>query len=197
MSQDRDLVIGWIAPATCSTLFAVSLTSALLDDRVRARLCRVVSVISGPLLSPSRTKVTDLFLQTDAQWLLMVDSDQVFTPADILALLKAADAEHRPIVGGLYTGSGQGLETTQAPEGDYGAGFLLVHRRVFEHLAALHPRPLPWFQECVRDGEFYGEDTEFFQRAIDAGFRIHLHSGVRIGHVKAVVLRPEPKEDKP
>jgi len=117
MSQDKDLVISWIAPSTCSTLFAASLTKALLDDRVRARLCEVVTQMSGPLIAQARTTVVDTFLTTNAQWLLQIDSDMVFTPDDILTLLEAADVQDRPIIGALCVGTNQGAESLEAEAG--------------------------------------------------------------------------------
>jgi len=219
VSATQDLVIGWIAPSTCSTLFAASLTKALLDDRVRGRICDVVTQMSGPLIAQARTTVVDTFLTTNAQWLLQIDSDMVFEPADILALLEAADAQDRPIIGALYVGTNQGAETLEAEAGwhvpggigwvapqraaglvlvDFvGAGALLVHRRVYGRLATLYPRPQPWFAEVARWGQVYGEDGEFCHRAKAAGYPIHVHADVRIGHVKTVVLRPEPNEGKP
>lgn len=159
----------------------------------------------------------DRFLTTDAQWLLMIDSDMVFTPADILTLLEAADATHRPIVGGLCVGTGQAHSQGIAAEAGWfvdgtirrvspattgglaqvdfvGAGALLVHRRVYEHLATLHPRPQPWFQEVVFDGRVDGEDWTFCRRATSAGFPIYVHADVRMGHVKSFVITPAAKE---
>ena len=219
MSQDKDLVIGWIAPSTCSTQFAASLTKAVLDDRVRGRLCEVITQMSGPLIAQARTTVVDTFLTTRAQWLLQIDSDMVFEPADILTLLSAADAQTSPIIGALVVGTNQGAESFEAEAGwrvpggigwiapqraaglvqvDFvGAGALLVHRRVYEHLATLYPRPQPWFAEVARRGQVYGEDGEFCYRAQTAGYPIHVHADVRLGHVKTVVLRPAPNEGKP
>lgn len=51
MSPDKDLVIGWIAPAMCSTRFADSLTRAALDPRLQLRLVSITNLIAGPLIA--------------------------------------------------------------------------------------------------------------------------------------------------
>ncbi len=49
----------------------------------------------------SRNEVVKQFLDTDDEWLWMIDSDMGFAPDTIDALLASADPKERPIVGGL------------------------------------------------------------------------------------------------
>jgi hypothetical protein len=60
-------------------------------------------------------------------------------------------------VGWFHGSSGTEHLDTQTASGlvevDFvGAGSLLVHRAVFEEMAAAYPGPQPWFQEVERDG---------------------------------------------
>jgi hypothetical protein len=215
-ASKQSVMIGWIAPALCHTEFANSLVRLLGHSSARY-LGRVSSFTSGPLIAQARTAVVDAFLASPMQWLLQIDSDMVFDPPSIQTLIESGNAQTHPIVGGLYMGTGQNGLQTEAEAGwfsvdgmhalepaharglervDYvGAGALLVHRHVFEHLGKLHPRPQPWFQEVARDGRVDGEDWEFCRRATDAGFPIHANADVRLGHIKTAVLRPDPAQN--
>lgn len=80
-----------------------------------------------------------------------------------------------------------------------GAACLLVHRRVFVEMAKRFPPPWPWFAETpfyekdeagqpiLETGDAYSEDITFCLRAQAAGFPIHVHTGIKIGHVKEFV----------
>lgn len=85
--------------------------------------------------------------------------------------------------------------------GATGAACLLVHRQVF--VAMSHPwpkgfgtkadgskNPYPWFIEGLTtpDGEPIGEDVAFCRRVRQLGIPIHVHTGIRLGHVKHFVL---------
>jgi hypothetical protein len=71
-----------------------------------------------------------------------------------------------------------------------GAAFLLIHRSVLTKMGEIYREsPYPWFLEgSVYKGTKFGEDWAFCMRAIEAGFKIHVHTGVKIGHVKPQVL---------
>lgn len=78
-----------------------------------------------------------------------------------------------------------------------GAACLLVHRSVFTKMRQVYGRkadgsnnPYPWFQEGVTNstGGCYGEDIVFCLRAGTVGCPTHVHTGIRIGHVKDVEL---------
>lgn len=78
-----------------------------------------------------------------------------------------------------------------------GAAFVLIHRQVFAKMkerfgtrADGTPNHFPWFQEglVTKDGVGLGEDTSFFLKAKALGIPVHVHTGARIGHTKAVVL---------
>lgn len=80
-----------------------------------------------------------------------------------------------------------------------GAACLLVHRTVFETLAERWSPPWPWFAETpfyerdeqgqpiLESGDAYSEDITFCLRAQAAGFPVHVHTGIKLGHVKEFV----------
>jgi hypothetical protein len=59
-----------------------------------------LSVESGPFLSRARNTIVKAFLESEADYLLMTDTDAVFSPEDVSALIEA----DKPIAGALvYT----------------------------------------------------------------------------------------------
>lgn len=68
------------------------------DQRLRA-FSRVEAGAMG--IPEGRNKLCIALLESDAEWLFMVDSDMGFDPSTLDRLLEVADPEERPIVGGL------------------------------------------------------------------------------------------------
>lgn len=60
-------------------------------------------ILTGSVDIPSNRNLgTQRFLdETDHEWLMWIDTDMGFLPDSVDCLIDAADAEHRPIVGGL------------------------------------------------------------------------------------------------
>jgi hypothetical protein len=171
---------------------------------------------SGPRIAAARNDVVRHFLKFNAQWLLMIDSDMVFNPEQVDKIMEVADAEERPLLGGLCFGGGRsGImfptiyrlrvpgpnETPVEVVKDYppdtlvpcdatGAAFLLMHRSL---LIKMHETwgetNSPWFIEGSEyKGMAFGEDWAFCMRAKHLGYQLYVHTGVKIGHTKATVL---------
>jgi hypothetical protein len=166
---------------------------------------------AGANISRARNEVVESFLGTGFDWLWMLDSDMTFTP-DALPRLMAATSEDRPIVGGLcfaamngpggyrmfptlygFGDGGLGVlkdypENTAVKVEATGAACLLVHRAVFEKFP--EGGPLRWFAETVtEDGKrMRGEDITFCKRLMDLDVPLFVHTGVKTGHVKQIIL---------
>lgn len=102
--------------------------------------------------------------------------------------------------------------TAIAPHHDYprdalvrcgatGGACLMVHRQVFIAMSHPHPKgfgtqadgsktPYPWFVEglVAPNGEPIGEDIAFCRRATTLGIPIHVHTGIKLGHIKHFIL---------
>jgi hypothetical protein len=81
--------------------------------------------------------------------------------------------------------------------GATGAACLLIHRQVLavmkEHFGTLADgriNPSPWFAEGVigPEGQSWGEDTAFCLRAHALGIPVHVHTGIKLGHMKEQVI---------
>lgn len=158
-------------------------------------------------LYEARNQMVRDFLDTDADALLMIDTDMIFTPDD-LRKLAALDV---PIAACAYMFDletidaainipGQGPTSiisnplsTEVGEVDFaGTGFMLIKREVFEAIGD------KWFNHLTieapkvegkdHDGWWLWEDWSFCERARDAGFKIILDPTVRPGHLKVVTL---------
>lgn len=167
------VVLSTLSPGTMSSHCAEAFCATVLRDGSKRdkdrRIVRpgggTIMVTSGPRIAETRSQIVDKFLHSSqfdgAEWLMMIDSDMVFRPEHIEALLEVADRTERPIVGGLCF-AGLSPETMyptvydlSREEGgafavgqihDYprdqlvkvgatGAAFMVVHRDVFVKMA--------------------------------------------------------------
>ena len=169
---------------------------------------------AGSVVSYARNSLVTDFLESPCQWLLMIDTDMTFSPAQVGAIAEAAEPVKRPVVSGACAILTRG-RTATAPSAFYavrrdgeitgfdslrhlpadglvqvdavGAAFLMVHRGVLEKI------PFgTWFCEgFTPDGGIRGEDLSFCVRVAEAGFPIYVHAGIRPGHMKTVCLVPD------
>ena len=226
MPSPKSVALAYIHPGQVSSYFTESLLASLFwDNQRRRRIKNIYQEWSSANVSQARNTVTQRFLERhDAEWLLWVDSDMKWEPQHIDAVLDAADPKERPIVGGLCFGMSQDhlfptiyqfaeingeLTTIRIREYERdalvrcaatGAAWLLIHRDV---LAEMKSRDFnaafPWFQETQNGDQPVGEDITFCLRAGICGFPIYVHTGIRVGHHKSMLLTEqmfdaEPKE---
>lgn len=157
MKTRDQVVIGWLDPGQVDGMFALSV--ATIYSERRARMAALMRVENGGLLSRGRNELVARFMETtDAQWLLMVDSDEIIPLEAFDKLVATAHDTDRPIVAGLYFGAWPGeyyptavplifnrVEGTSTfrsildyPENEVipvdsaGTGCLLIHRSVFQ-----------------------------------------------------------------
>lgn len=198
---------GWIRAEFMTSAFA-----ALADPD--GPVAELREMHCGPVMGQARNTITQNWLASPYEWLLMADSDMVFTPATIRKIREAADPVGRPVVGALcWTFADGGRIATvyrrdkddagrfgftnydDVPDDEViqvdatGAAFLLLHRSVITRLEEREPQSRGlWWAELAVDGRLFGEDFSFCVRCIDAGIPVHVRTGARTGHVKTIVL---------
>lgn len=218
------LAVGWAHPLVWegAPLFYGSLMDTISADwRGERRLKgRTIAIQAGPMIDQARNDIVEAFLAHPDQpdWLLMVDADMVWTPADVRRLFEAADEKTHPVIGGLCFANDQRAGTVWPtmmvlsagddgeppnmgrvmdwPRGEVvkidatGGAFLLCHRSVYERMreAVGAANPAPWFFISYLKGIRLGEDVSFCLRCRALDIPIHVHTGVSIGHVKQRVL---------
>lgn len=143
----------------------------------------------------ARNQIVHDFLQSEAEYLLWIDSDTVWEPHDIQTLAN----EDKDIITGIqYSTSEHQMPLirklnkknwTAEPIVDYpmnrifeidgcGFGFCLTHRRVYEAMKE------EWFE--FRSG--FSEDLTFCFKAKNAGFKTWAHPKVQLGHISSKVV---------
>ena len=210
-----DAVVGYVHPGTVRAEFCASLLAICMEGKTRIRT--VVALESGPNISTPRNMIVRDFLEDGlAPWLFMCDTD-MWMPADTVdRLIAAADPAERPVVGGLCWSLDKGVryptmyELTEPEPGrlafarypDWpddacmrvsatGAACLLAHRDALEAVAkASGDTAAPWFRETGAGAPLalMGEDMTFCLRCAAAGVPVHVHTGVRVGHMKTTML---------
>ena len=179
MDKNETISVGWIDGGLIHSGFAANLSAIILNypDKIKN-----VCVASGPYLSFNRNRMVSLFLETDTDWLLSLDSDVCLSLEAFEQLMNSADSETRPIVGGKYyipfddgrmvvasaqevvdktnhLASGQWLSPEKANSKEVvdglhsvGIGLCLIHKDVFRAIATLTEDRFQWFQDEWREG---------------------------------------------
>lgn len=211
-AADR-IVLAWCDPGVVDGAFAIDIARLYAErrDRIAAPMR-----VSGGLIPRQRNEAAALFLTTNAQWLMMVDSDQRISIEAFDLLVDAVHDELRPAVSGLvfaaypgdlyptpvptiYRTAEDGLN---APITDYptdslievdgaGGGFFIVHRRVLEAIRDSAPddaRDWSWFRSGPLHNRWLSEDHFFWRQVRHHGFPIHAHTGAILPHRKSYWL---------
>lgn len=205
------MMLGYIHNGTVRAEFMSSVLSLYVSPQMRF-IGRMASQPAASLVSYGRNMLVLQFLESDQQWLWMVDTDMTFTPVDLARLIGSADVVERPVVTGvcaIFDANTSMVNTavftaSRASDGGVakfhpfeelpksglvrvdgcGAAFLMIHRSVLEKIP-LHD----WFRESVAEGGgIRGEDLSFCDRVGRAGFPIWADCSVRPGHMKTVCL---------
>jgi hypothetical protein len=215
-TRDR-VVVGFPHAGTVDTDFAFSLAT-LMRER-RDRVSDLVCVQGLGLLSRTRNVIVRQFLNdSDAAWLLMVDSDQRLPLAAFDKLTQAAHDTERPVVAGLvfaaFFDNAENLRPVPAlfvynAQGEYvpcddyqadavikvdgiGTGCVLIHRTILERMRAeASPQQgadWAWFWDGPVGGSWVSEDLLFSKRLQAMGVPIHAHTGAVLAHHKQIWL---------
>lgn len=195
---EPDAVLGFVTGPTVGMWFMRSVLELFKADH-DIRFAADFMISMGPYIHANRNDLQKSFIEdTTRDWLFMVDNDMVFDPDDVFALLREGDARGPGIYSAPYpmeNGNfvcGPWSTTSEDPVyhplgmvpdevvqiGMVGAGFTLIHRKVFE---AVGPDSFTSI-----DGKA-GEDLSFCWRADKAGYNPYLVP-VHPGHTKSVVM---------
>lgn len=213
------VIVAYIHPGETSAFFTSSLTNLVAYDAATSRrILNVWNEWSSANVSTPRNSLTGRFLtDSDAEWLLWIDADMAFEHTALDDILRNADPDRAPIVGGLCFGATLGRlfptiyqmtetedgQLTALRVGDYpldemvpcaatGAAFLLIHRGVLEAMKARKfNASFPFFQEMEVAGQPAGEDLTFCFRAGACGFPVYVDTAVKIGHHKSILYTHE------
>ncbi len=176
---------------------------------------RILDHGAPPYLNLARNALVAQFLTefpAEIEGLLMVDADNKWRPEQAYQLVGLLDHDLRPVVSGLYFAwdaekymprpvlnvNGKtmwnypgGALVGSKPEEDKiscGMGFTIISRQWLEAWKETHGAT--WFDfrgtGKAGAGGFAIEDRAFFERVWSTGHRVHVHTGIKIGHEKTV-----------
>ena len=210
------VVAGYVHGGTVRAEFCASLLDLVTKGPVPVET--VLAYQSGPNICTGRNQLVNSFLtEYSAPWLLMLDTDMVFSESTAARLIAAADPLERPVVGALCFSQNFGgapystmydltepepgrlafARRSEWPEDECvevsatGAACLLMHRDALEKVRKTsNDVAAPWFRELPIGAPLalMGEDMTFCLRAAAAGIPVHVHTGVQVGHMKPVML---------
>jgi len=217
--EKNKVAIGWIDSGSITSGFAAHISQILLH---RSDMINSVLTASGTYLSANRNTMVKTFLnETDAEWLLSLDSDILLTVDSFDALLDSADVTKHQILAGKYyipLDSGPELAVQQwhsdlEGTGDWipyddkrldqpiidnlhsvGAGYMLVHRKVFETILENSVNPMPWFRDYWMDfpyDSWISDDIHFFTEVHKYGFNVALCTKATSTHLKTTKLNDD------
>lgn len=163
-------------------------------------------------LPRARSLLLTMALERQAERILLVDSDIVPTPEQLMELATTDEVTPNQAVTGLYAVKGRNAwavntaDTKMAESGqDFkagwaGLGFACVHResllRVANVLPVIADDEIKWSPFCVPmviGNTYYPDDRVLWFRLANAGVSLKAISHLKVGHVSAEVLT-EPQE---
>jgi hypothetical protein len=203
-----DDTVGTIAIPVRDHINAATMTSWFMTDYTFLPNGANVSrfILQGNILTLQRNEAVQ---RMNGDWLLFIDDDMVWQP-DVVGRLIASREEHDlDMVGALCFRRSDPYQPTlymreEPTKGAYnfletwdddlvevdatGLAFLLIHKRVFEAIAA---SPMPPLDQRVggpppnffRWEGALGEDLRFCQDAKAAGMRIWVDTRIEVGHI--------------
>jgi len=202
----------WLHGEDVRAAFMSSVIAMLTSDNA-ALLGSFLDQPSGPNLSVTRNAAASALMASQQEWLWFTDSDTVFGPETLPALLRLADPARRPILAAAVPVVAH--DPGMHPVGEWPSLHWAAYTDHFGQLIpwsvktpmdpvqkvaavgtgcvlihrsafeAVGPAP---FSEETDDGISYGEDLSFCRKAARAGVPIHVASEVRVGHAKVVTL---------
>jgi len=213
MKRNDKICIGMVNNNSINSLLAIDLIH--IARHPEQHFDNMVQVGNIGLTTRSRNIVVKTFLdQTDAEWLLILDSDERLSIDTWLKLIRTANEKERPIVSGLvfaalfnekdelqatpciykmYENGGLSsihdypLDTVLEVDA-VGTGCLLIHRKVLldiqKNATAHQGDKWAWFVEGAIDGTYFGEDLLFSKRLKSLGYKIYVHTGAILPHHK-------------
>jgi hypothetical protein len=148
-------------------------------------------------IADARNSIVAQAQMDGAKYLLMLDTDQIYAPETLTKLMAnkkdiCGVRVHRrwvpfdPIFYRGELGKYSNVPDEEAFSGGVievdatGTGCLLFDMRVFDML------PFPWFEFSQNDGKPVGEDIFFCHKARQAGIKIHVDTGIEVGHMTTV-----------
>jgi len=192
-----------------SVKMAISLAEFCVKAQQHGVSIQMSNVSGCSVVSRVRNIIVNEFLESEAEHLLMIDSDMTFNADDIFRML--AWSQTKPIVAGVGVARKKEKVYFSSLDQDednniimdrmglvkvkrVGTGFIMIQRNVFEVMRDAHPewkymdqntgKMLQSFFDFKSTPEGYvGEDYVFCDRAHEHGFTVWVDPTIKLGHM--------------
>ena len=168
-------------------------------------------VTRDALIGRSRSRAASQFLFCDdAPFMIFIDGDIIFSPADIEMMYRSLQAGYE-VIGGVYSVADGSFVPAQAfkplpfdgqiHEMRYiSTGFMGISRKALKkirndlNLPHLHMgewcENWPFFESggLPKEKIYISEDWDFCNKARAVGIKVWLHTGIQVGHLKVRVI---------
>jgi len=186
------------------THYAFSLTQALKKDFKERNIISSCNFTSYSTICFARNTLCKMFLESDAEWLLFIDSDIGFTYENICQIYDKAVKGNVEVLSGCYysydEGNKRSFSVFSILEKDlekdlnvaewFGLGFCIISRSVLNKIS-LHTKTGEqfWFAESYSEENGYvGEDVFFLNLLKKNDIKIYIDPSIELGHSKNVIF---------
>jgi hypothetical protein len=212
----ESVMISYVTNGNVKEKTMVSLVRTLAFDRAKLKLVVDIGSQTGLYIADNRDRTVENFLihPKKPKWFMSIDTDIVWDPEQLYVLLEAAAQGDYPVLGGMYfTFIAEGTvhpvwkervgEAFAPVTGTFaagvsqvdvlGMGFTVIRRDVLEKMGEEYKHDRwRWFGHDPIHYEGrnqpMGEDVTFCERVRAIGFNTYGHAGVRVGHLKEILL---------
>jgi hypothetical protein len=204
-----------------SVKMAISLAEFCVKAQQHGVSIQMSNVSGCSVVSRVRNIIVNEFLESEAEHLLMIDSDMTFNADDIFRML--AWSQTKPIVAGVGVARKKEKVYFSSLDQDednniimdrmglvkvkrVGTGFIMIQRKVFEVMRDAHPewkymdqntgKMLQSFFDFKSTPDGYvGEDYVFCDRAHEHGFTAWVDPTIKLGHMGVIEYEGSFGED--
>jgi hypothetical protein len=168
--------------------------------------CYLDIIIDEPLIQLARNKLLSLFIESDCDELIFIDSDQAWDPEDLLKLINIdKDFVGAPVIlktSNNYNVSFKDPSSNELMEVDFvGTGFLKISKRVAEEVFSYSEEYIDGDSVCrmafevkVLDKSIMSEDFMFCKKWKDLGGKIFIDTSINPYHIGSVSYQGDFKE---
>jgi uncharacterized protein YlxP (DUF503 family) len=202
----KKVFIGTVSSnATLSAYYVTSLFNSQKALAKDVEFCLDI-IINEPLIQLARNKLLSVFLESDCDQLIFIDSDQAWAPDDLLKLIDSdEDFIGAPVIlktSNNYNVSFGRVSNYELMEVDFvGTGFLKISRLVAEQVFNSSQEYLDGDSTCrmafevkVIDKNILSEDFMFCKKWKDLGGKVFIDTSINPYHIGSVSFQGDFKE---
>lgn len=207
------IAIGWADYGSVKSEFMFSIANTIKYDSKKRNLISHIIGATASAVSRGKNSVVESFLNTNAEWLLMMDADTIWHEDLIYRLYDIAYKNKIDVLSAIYFLRPNGEKSLMIPaayniknEKDLeinllenldkeiievswtGGGALLISRNAIISAKKTNKNGINfWFKEGIED-DYCGEDYYLFNSLRKSGYKIYCSPQVQIPHIKQVRL---------